>query len=180
MITRVADSSQSGSGASGTSAQPAQSKKGQEAGTARGFSVVSAPEFTYDGKTKQGLYKENAHLERAGLDVRSRFLKTFFEESPKRGGGTETHLEHLEADGAVEIVQRPPGRVRRGRSEHAEYYLGEERMVLTGGQPEASDSLRGTTRGPRITWFSREDRMLVETAATKDRVLSRSVKEKKN
>ena len=180
VVTRVADSSQSGSTAAGTPAQPVQAKKGQEGTMLRGFSVVSAPEFTYDGKTKQGLYRENAHLERAGLDVRSRFLKTFFEESPKRGGGTETHLEHLEADGAVEIVQRPPGRVRRGRSEHAEYYLSEERMLMTGGQPEVSDSLRGTTRGPRITWFSREDRTLVETAATKDRVLSRSVKEKKN
>jgi hypothetical protein len=52
-------------------------------------------------------------------------------------------------------------------------------MVLAGGQPEVSDSLRGITRGPKITWFSREDRMLVETAETKNRVLSRSVKEKK-
>lgn len=179
VVTRVADASQPGGAAAGTAAQSVEPKKGAEAGTPRGFSVVSAPEFTYDGKTKQGYYRENAHLERAGLDVRSRYLRTYFEETPKRGGGTETHLEHMEADGAVELLQKPPGRVRRGRGEHAEYYLDEERMVLTGGQPEVSDSLRGTTRGPRITWFSREDRMLVETAVAKDRVLSRSVKEKK-
>ena len=179
VITRVADSRQSGGPENGAAAQAGESKKAPEAGTPRGFSVVSAPEFTYDGKTKQGFYRENAHLERAGLDVRSRFLKTYFEESPTSGGGTETHLEHLEADGAVEILQRPPGRVRKGHSEHAEYYLTEERMVMTGGQPEITDSLRGTTRGPKITWYSREDRMLVETAEAKERVLSRSVKEKK-
>jgi lipopolysaccharide export system protein LptA len=179
VVTRVADSRQTGSPQPGAAAPPSDAKKGQEATAPRGFSVVSAPDFTYDGKIKQGFYRENAHLERAGLDVRSRYLKTFFEDSPKTGGGTETKLEHLEADGAVEIVQRPPGRVRRGRSEHGEYYLNEERMVLTGGQPEVTDSLRGTTHAPKITWFSREDRMLVETAETKNRVLSRSVKEKK-
>jgi lipopolysaccharide export system protein LptA len=184
VVTRVADSSPSGSPDGGTATQSSQAPQGQTkksaAPAARGFSVVSAPEFTYDGKTKQGLYRENAHLERTGLDVHSRFLKTFFEEVPKRGGGTETRLEHLEADGAVDILQKPPGHVRRGRSEHAEYYLGEERMVLSGGQPEVTDPQRGTTRGPKITWFSREDRMLVETLETKERVLSRSVKDKKN
>ena len=194
VVTRVADSSSSGSLDSSTTlqsgpaqsgkvqssqAQSAQQKKAAAPGTPRGFSVVSAPEFVYDGKIKQGLYRENAHLERAGLDVRSRYLKMFFEEVPKRAGGTETRLEHLEADGVVDILQKPPGHVRRGRSEHAEYYLGEERMVLTGGQPEVTDPKRGITRGPKITWFSREDRMLVETLEAKDRVLSRSAKEKK-
>lgn len=179
VVTRVADSRQSESPDTGPAPQPGDAKKAADPGGPRGFSVVTAPEFTYDGKTKQGFYRENAHLERAGLDVRSRFLKTFFEESPKRGGGTETHLEHLEADGAVDIVQKPQGHIRKGRSEHAEYYLSEERMVLTGGQPEINDSVRGTTRGPRITWYSREDRMLVETVEAKERVLSRSVKEKK-
>jgi len=179
VITRVADSRQTGSPQPGAAASTGEAKKAQEAPSARGFSVVSAPEFTYDGKIKQGYYRENAHLERAGLDVKSRYLRTFFEDSPKKDGGTETKLEHLEADGKVEIVQRPPGRVRHGSSEHGEYYLNDERMVLAGGQPEVSDSLRGITRGPKITWFSREDRMLVETAETKNRVLSRSVKEKK-
>jgi lipopolysaccharide export system protein LptA len=179
VVTRVADSSQSGSSDAGTSAQSGQTKKAPAPGAPRGFSVVSASEFTYDGKIRQGLYREHAHLERIGLDVRSRYLRTFFEEDPKQGGGTETHLEHLEADGAVDILQKTPGHVRRGRSEHAEYYLGEELMVLTGGQPEVTDSQRGTTRGPKITWYSREDRMMVETGGTKDRVLSRSVKDKK-
>jgi lipopolysaccharide export system protein LptA len=184
VVTRIADSSQSGGPGAGTPAQSGQTQSGQSkkapaAGSPRGFSIVSAPEFTYDGKIKQGFYRENAHLERPGLDVRSRYLRTFFEEDPKPGGGTETKLEHLEADGAVDILQRPPGKVRHGRSEHAEYYLGEERMVLTGGQPEASDSVRGTTHGPKITWYSREDRMVVETPGAKDRVLSKSVKAKK-
>lgn len=179
VVTRVADSRQSGEPGAASAPQSGEVKKAADTVAPRGFSVVTAPEFTYDGKIMQGFYRENAHLERAGLDVRSRFLKTFFEESPKRGGGTETHLEHLEADGAVDILQTPMGHVRKGRSEHAEYYLSEERMVMTGGQPEMNDSVRGTTRGPRITWYSREDRMLVETVETKQRVFSRSVKEKK-
>ena len=63
------------------------------------FSVITAAVFDYDGKTKQGLYQDNVHLVRPDLDLRSKFLRAFFEDAPKQGGGTETKLEHLQADG---------------------------------------------------------------------------------
>jgi lipopolysaccharide export system protein LptA len=145
------------------------------------YSVVSAPEFTYDGATKQGFYRENAHLVRNGLDVRSRFLHVYFADYPTANGGTETRLEHLEADVSVELKQDMPGRQRIGHCEHAEYYPDEERMILTssGNDAEVDDPIKGTTRGPKVTWYSREDRMLVESSVKKERLQSKSFKQKK-
>ena len=37
-----------------------------------------------------------------------------------------------------------------------------ERMVLTGNQAEVTDPERGSTKGPRITWLSRYDKLVVE------------------
>jgi lipopolysaccharide export system protein LptA len=140
--------------------------------------VTTAKTFTYDGKAKQGLYQEDVHLTRTETDMRSRFMRTFFEDAPKQGGGTETKLEHLQADGGVEIVERPQGHVRHGFGEHAEFYLAEERMLLTGDPAQVTDPERGTTKGPKITWLSRYDKLVVEGQKKSDRVLSRSTKEK--
>jgi lipopolysaccharide export system protein LptA len=153
-------------------------KKGQDSNTARKFSVTTAKIFTYDGKTKQGLYQENVHLVRTDVDMRSKYMRTFFEDAPKQGGGTETKLEHLQADGAVDIVQRPKGHVRHGTGEHAEFYLADERMLLTGDPAQVTDPERGTTKGPKITWSSRYDKLVVEGEKKSDRVQSRSMKEK--
>jgi lipopolysaccharide export system protein LptA len=153
-------------------------KKVQDSNTARKFSVTTAKVFTYDGKTKQGLYQEDVHLVRTDVDMRSKYMRTFFEDAPKQGGGTETKLEHLQADGAVDIVQRPKGHVRHGTGEHAEFYLADERMLLTGDPAQVTDPERGTTKGPKITWLSRYDKLVVEGEKKSDRVQSRSMKEK--
>ena len=161
-----------------TKAPDKDAPKPPDSGAPRNFSVITAAVFDYDGKTRQGLYQENVHLVRPDLDLRSKFLRTFFEDAPKPDGGTETKLEHLQADGAVEIVQRPPGHVRTGHGDHAEYYLAEERMVLTGNQAEVADPERGSTKGPRITWLSRYDKLVVEGENKSDRVSSRTTKDK--
>jgi len=151
-------------------------KNAPDSETPRNFSVITARVFTYDGKLKQGLYEEDVHLVRSGVDMRSKFMRAFFEDVPKQGGGTETRLEHLQADGSVEVVQRPQGHVRQGFGDHAEYYLQDERMLLTGEQARVTDPERGATRGPRITWLARYDKVVVEGEKKNDRVVSQSIK----
>ena len=40
----------------------------------------------------------------------------------------------------------------------------EEKLLLTGGQPQMVDSLKGTTKGRELTYFSNDDRLLVNGA----------------
>src|SRR5262249_50867931 len=94
-------------------------------------------------------------LKRAGLDVKSRELKAFLKDEG------DSSLDKAYADGAVEIVQVVTKRTRRGTSEHAEYYAGEEKIILEGGKPEMVDSLRGSTRGKQLTYFADDDRLLI-------------------
>jgi lipopolysaccharide export system protein LptA len=70
------------------------------------------------------------------------------------------------ADDTVQVVERSPQRVRKGKSDHAEYYLSDERMILSRGTPEVNDSVRGVTRGDIITWFAREDRLIVDNTGS--------------
>jgi lipopolysaccharide export system protein LptA len=51
--------------------------------------------------------------------------------------------------------------VRDGASEHAEYFVDEDKVILSEGRPKFVDSLRGTTQGEKLTWFSKDDRLLV-------------------
>ena len=80
--------------------------------------------------------------------------------SPKKED--DNSLERAEAIGDAVIVKTSPGRTRRGVSERADYDVPAARIVLTGGSPQMFDSLKGNTKGERLTWFSNEDRLLVD------------------
>ena len=125
------------------------------------FTVVRAQEMEYLDKTKIAWYRGGATLERANMTVRSRELRAFFREE-KSAQKTETKLDRMLAEGRVEVVDKVPNRVRRGSAERGEYFLGEEKMVLSGGNPALEDSQRGVTRGAVITWFARQDRLFVD------------------
>jgi hypothetical protein len=90
------------------------------------------------------------------------------ESGPDPNSGSS--LEKAIADGAVKILQTSPGRKRTGTSEHAEYYVDESKVILQQGQPQLVDSVRGTTRGKQLTWFSNSDRLLVDGAASEPAV----------
>lgn len=126
------------------------------------FTIVRAPSMVYNDQTKLAIYTGGVTLDRPDLNVKSSQLRAWFANQPKKGGGEETKLDHMFADGAVEILQRLPGRTRTGNSEHSEYYLDEERIVLNGGAPVVVDSVKGTTRGNEIVWYSRQDKLVVD------------------
>ena len=79
-------------------------------------------------------------------------------------------LEKALADGQVRIEQVSNGRKLEGIAGHAEYHLTDERLVLTGGRPKMIDSERGTTQGSRLTYYARNDRLLVDGADSRPAV----------
>jgi lipopolysaccharide export system protein LptA len=101
-------------------------------------------------------------LDRKTLRITSKQLKAWFASVPKPGGGEDMQLDYMYADGAVTVDEKRAGRTRNGSAEHGEYYLKEERMVLSGGSPVVTDSKSGTSRGAVITWLAGEDRLVVD------------------
>ena len=69
------------------------------------------------------------------------------------------------ADGHVEVHEISFDRTRDASSEHAEYYVDEDKVILEGGEPRFLDSMRGTTLGKKMTWYSSDDRFVVDGIA---------------
>jgi lipopolysaccharide export system protein LptA len=157
------------------------------------YTIVRAPDMVYSDNDRLAHYTGGATMERPDLHVKAReiraFLKPHQEDSKGKDGkilpavhsGTakadgndpakadgkdddSSSLDHAIADGNVEVVSTQPGRTRTGTSDHAEYFTVEGRVVLTEGKPQLVDSLKGTTKGRQLTWFSQDDRLLVDGA----------------
>ena len=120
------------------------------------FTVVRAAELVYTGDTRVALYLGGAAMVRPGLNVTSKELRAFLNDS-----SAETSLDKALADGVVRIVSSADKRTRTGTSEHAEYYAGEQKVILELGDPLLVDSLKGQTRGKQLTWWANNDRLLV-------------------
>jgi len=80
------------------------------------------------------------------------------------GGGARkasgpSQLDQIVAEGNIVIQQT----VRRATGEKLVYTAADGRFVLSGGPPSISDAERGVIRGDSLTFYSRDDRVLVES-----------------
>ncbi len=128
------------------------------------FSIVHAPDLVYNDDDKVAYYTGGVQLDRGDTRVKSRELKAFL-----RDKDNDSSLDHAFADGAVEIVTTEPQRVRTGKSEHAEYYVDQDKVILNGGKKGGvaqysevqNGSPRGETAGDELIWYSKDDRLEV-------------------
>jgi lipopolysaccharide export system protein LptA len=120
------------------------------------FTVVRAPDLVYTDDTRLAYYQGGAAMVRPGLTVNGKELKAYLNERD-----AASSLDKAFADGAVKIVSTADKRTRTGTSEHGEYYTGEQKVILDGGDALLVDSVKGQTRGKQLTWWSNNDRLLV-------------------
>ncbi len=125
--------------------------------TAPVYNVITAGKLDYDEASRVAHYTEKVTLRRPAMVVHSQSLRAYLNDS-----SAQSSLEKAYADGAVEVLQEAQGRSRRGTSEHAEYYVSDERVIFYGGTPTLVDSVKGTTTGRRLTYFAKRDRLLVD------------------
>ncbi len=71
-------------------------------------------------------------------------------------------LDHLVAQGDV-LIQQPN---RRAEGQKLVYTAAEDKFVLTGGPPSIFDAEQGKITGVSLTFFRRDDRVLVEGEAS--------------
>ncbi|HTW67782.1 MAG TPA: LPS export ABC transporter periplasmic protein LptC [Bryobacteraceae bacterium] len=123
----------------------------------RVFTVVRAPNLDYNDNTRVAHYSGGVTLERPNMTVKGQNVDAFL-----RNNSNDSSLDHAVADGKVQVHEVSPDRTRDAWSEHAEYYVDEDKVILEGGQPRFVDSTRGSTRGEKLTWYSDDDRLLVD------------------
>jgi lipopolysaccharide export system protein LptA len=151
-----------------TEAKPVAEKSAAPAGPAKVYTLIHAAKMRYTDTDKIAWYEGKVRMRRAALSVDSETMRMHLKEND--AGNTE--LEKAFADGNARIRIEEPGNLRRGGGEHAEYYPPDEKMVLYGGEPFFEDQKEGATRGRRLTYYSQQDRLIVESA---DRAPSVSV-----
>ncbi|HSB75225.1 MAG TPA: LptA/OstA family protein [Terriglobales bacterium] len=81
-------------------------------------------------------------------------------------------LDHVVADGHVVLTQPR----RRGLGDHLVYTAADGKYVLSGGSPSIFDAERGTVQGDSLTFYNRDDRVLVESAPSPPIAQSRVAK----
>lgn len=126
------------------------------------FTIVRATDLDYDDQKRIANYKNGVELERMNMKVKAQEIRAFL-----RNDSNDSSLDHAFAEGKVEVVETAPGRQRHGSSDHAEYYPDDSKVILEGGKPQFVDSVRGSTQGEKLTWFSDEDRLVVDGAPGK-------------
>jgi lipopolysaccharide export system protein LptA len=128
----------------------------------RVFTIVKAPDLSYDDEKRVAEYTGGAILQRSNMDVKAKEIRAFL-----RNDDNDSSLDHAFADGQVQVHSTAPGRIRDGTSEHAEYFVDDDKVILSEGRPKFVDSVRGTTQGEKLTWFSKDDRLLVNGVEAK-------------
>ena len=126
------------------------------------YTLINAARMIYKDNEKVAFYQGKVKMRRTTLSVDSDYLRMMLKETAEG----ETELDKAFADGNARIVMNEPGNLRRGAAEHAEYFPAEEKMVLYGGSPFFDDQKEGATRGKRLTYFSKDDRLIVESGDT--------------
>ncbi|HLI86979.1 MAG TPA: LptA/OstA family protein [Bryobacteraceae bacterium] len=124
------------------------------------LTVVHAPHLVYTDQDRLAVYSGGVVLDRQGTHVKARVLHAYL-----AGEGADSRLVKAIADGNVEISQTAAGHTRQGKADHCEYYTADGKVVLTGGDPQFTDSidgaLKGYAHGVELTYFSNDDRLLV-------------------
>jgi lipopolysaccharide export system protein LptA len=117
--------------------------------------TVHADFLEYFDQGRRARYHGNVRLVTENTTLQSERLDVYFTQGDTVEG---SEVDHAEADGHVKVTQ--PGRL--GTGDHAEYYAGPGKIVLTGGPPSLVDDKKGSTTGQRLTFFIHDDRLFVD------------------
>ena len=149
-----------------TSTAPAAQQQASAAELAPVFTVVYAPKLAYRDDTRVALYTGGVKLVREKMTVTSKQVQAFL--TPKtENNSDQSSLDHALADGDVRISDIvAANRTRTGSAQHCEYYTKDNKVILNGGAPQMVDSYKGLTKGRELTYYSDDDRLIVDGQKT--------------
>ena len=178
--------------AQGTSAQPVQTTLFQSekpspggsnanlkgtAGIPPGASpvAITAPKLTYMDAERMAHYEGGVAAKgdqfTASAKTADAYLLPAGQSVKNRSAPTAAQLDKIVAAGDV-IVQQPN---RKAQGQKLVYTAAEDKFVLTGGPPSIFDAEQGKITGVSLTFFRRDDRVLVEGGASTSAVTTTRV-----
>ena len=134
-------------------------------GRATPVSVTSA-RLTYTDAERQAHFDGGVVMKGADTTVTADRLDIYLRARSAAGGAAvvsvPSQLEKAVASGSI-VIQDP---TRRATGEDLTYTAAEGKFVLTGGPPSIFDAERGKITGDSLTFFQRDDRVLVESRSS--------------
>jgi lipopolysaccharide export system protein LptA len=124
-------------------------------GGKKDFVSVTADILRYDDTRRWAQYERDVVMKGEMGTLRAPFLDIYLVDKPEAG---QSRIDHAVAHGGVTIVQPQ----RRASSDRAEYFSREDKVILTGNHPTIVDEEKGTSTGRELTFFVRDDRILVD------------------
>lgn len=141
---------------------------------------VTGRRLTYSDQARQARFEGGVVLRGADATITADHAEVFLKSQGRAGGeaagpGQASQLERVVAEGAIEIQESN----RRAVGTKLVYTAGDGRFVLTGSEgrsPSIFDAERGTIRGDSLTFYSRDDRVVVGSNETSRTVTQTRVK----
>ncbi len=128
----------------------------EETGKAKkDFVSIASDTLKYEDAIHRARYEKNVVMKGEMGVLQAPRLDIFLVDQPKPH---ESRIDRAVAQGGVTIVQPE----RRARSERAEFYARDNKVVLTGDHPTIVDAAKGATTGRELTFFTRDDRIFVD------------------
>ena len=131
-----------------------------------GLVAITALKLTYADSERKVHYEGGVVAKGSDFTASSKTADAYLlprsQASPNQSATGPGQLDHMVAEGNVN-VQQPN---RRAEGEKLVYTAAEDKFVLTGGPPCIFDAEQGKITGVSLTFFRRDDRVLVEGEAS--------------
>jgi len=126
---------------------------------------VTARRLTYSGAESKASFDGEVMVRGGDGSITARQMDIYLQSSdqsktaPSSPSATPSQVERVVARGSV-VLQHPQ---RRATGEQLTYVIATGTFTLTGGPPSIFDAEHGKTTGDSLTFYSRDDRVLVES-----------------
>jgi lipopolysaccharide export system protein LptA len=123
---------------------------------------ITATRLNYSDSERKAVFRGGVLLKGAEATVTADQVEVFLLTQGQAAAGP-SQLERVVAQKHV-VIQEP---ARRATGDRLVYSAAEGKFVLTGGPPSIFDAERGTVTGDSLTFYSRDDRVLVEGGSSR-------------
>ena len=138
------------------------SNQNQDQVTGARMATVTSDSLVYTDDDRRAVYTGQVQMRRERMIIRAAELQAFLRPQDQVEHG-ESRIEHAVAQGKVEILEAAADRrsPRKGSADHAEYFSGQEKVILRGGTPTLEQQGQGSTKGGELTYYIDDDRLQV-------------------